>query len=67
MSNAHSQLQREVAEKLRKAVDEVMAEPNPFEHLLPPDRPPPGAPGQRPVPEEHSGGPADAIAGSAAA
>ncbi len=35
-------------ERIKKMLSETFADlDNPFEHLLPPDRPPPGAPGAR--------------------
>lgn len=44
-------LQAKIGSQLRELYAAVLAEPNPFDDLLPPDRPPPGAPGQRRAPE----------------
>ena len=40
-------LQAKLGKQLRAIFSDIASEPCPFEHLLPPDRPPPGAPGLR--------------------
>jgi hypothetical protein len=40
-------LQAKLGKKLRDIFSDIASEPSPFDHLLPPDRPPPGAPGLR--------------------